>query len=82
MRKGGLSQLREELEAGNGGVDIPAEIRWLGGAKARTRYQETQCGTSQWWPLSLARRFSTACAGAEPGHSRDGMRSVPNRRRD
>ena len=46
MRKGGLSQLREELGAENGGVDIPAEVRWLGGTKVRTRYQETQGGTS------------------------------------
>ena len=46
MWKGGLTRLREELEAENGGVDIPAEISWLGGAKVRTRYQEVQGGTS------------------------------------
>ena len=46
MKKGGLTRLREELEAENGGVDIPAEIRWLGGAKVCTRYQEVQGGTS------------------------------------
>ena len=46
MRKGGLTRLREELEAENGGVDIPAGIRWLSGAKVRTRYQEAQGGTS------------------------------------
>ena len=34
-RDGGLRKLREELEAENSGVQIPAEIRWLGGAKVR-----------------------------------------------
>ena len=40
------TRLREELEAENGGIDIPAEIRWLGGAKVLARYQEIQGGTS------------------------------------
>ena len=30
---GGLTKLWEELEAENTGGQIPAEIRWLGGAK-------------------------------------------------
>ena len=45
-RDGGLRKLREELEAENSGMHMPAEIRWLGGAKARARYQEVQGGTS------------------------------------
>ena len=32
---GGLKKLCEELEAENAGVRVPAEIRWLSGAKAR-----------------------------------------------
>ena len=40
-RDGGLLKLREELEAVNSGVHIPAEIRWLGGAKVRARFQVT-----------------------------------------
>ena len=43
---GGLTQLREELEAENSGVCVPAEIRRLGGAKVQARYQEVQGGTS------------------------------------
>ena len=35
---GGLRKLREELEAENTGVRIPAEVRWLSGAKARARF--------------------------------------------
>ena len=38
-RDGGLRKLREELEAENTGVHIPAEIRWLGGAKVRARFK-------------------------------------------
>lgn len=45
-RNGGLRKLREELEAENGGVYIPAEIRWLDGAKVRARFQEKRDGTS------------------------------------
>ena len=37
-RDGGLRKIREELEAENSGVHIPAEIRWLGGAKVRARF--------------------------------------------
>ena len=44
-RDGGLRKLREELEAENSGVHIPAEVRWLGGAKVRARFQEKE-GTS------------------------------------
>ena len=43
---GGLRLLREELEAENGGVSIPAEIRWLSRAKAQARFQELKGGTS------------------------------------
>ena len=43
---GGLRKLREELEAENSGVHIPAEIRWLGGAKVRARFQEKKDGSS------------------------------------
>ena len=41
-----LRKLREELEAENSGVQIPAEIRWLGGAKVRARFQEKKEGAS------------------------------------
>ena len=44
-RDGGLRKLREELEAEDIGVHIPAEIRWLGGAKVGARFQEKE-GTS------------------------------------
>ena len=43
---GGLRLLREELEAENDGVSIPADIRWLSRAKAQARFQETRGGTS------------------------------------
>ena len=43
---GGLTRLREELEAENSGVVIPTQTRWLGGAKVRARYQEISEGTS------------------------------------
>ena len=45
-KDGGLRKLREELEAENSGVQIPAEIRWLGGAKVRARFQEKKEGAS------------------------------------
>ena len=44
-RDGGLRKLREELEAENSGVNIPAEIRWLG-AKVRARFQASKDGSS------------------------------------
>ena len=37
---GGLRLLREELEAENSGVSIPADIRWLSRAKAQARFQD------------------------------------------
>ena len=43
---GGLHLLREELEAENSGVSIPADIRWLSRAKVQARYQELKGGTS------------------------------------
>ena len=43
---GGLRKLREEIEAENTGVRVPAEIRWLGGAKVRARFQREGCGSS------------------------------------
>ena len=43
---GGLNKLREELEAENTGVRVPAEIRWLSGAKARARFHREECGSS------------------------------------
>ena len=45
-RDGGLRKLREELEAENSGIQIPAEIRWLGGAKVRAHFQERKEGAS------------------------------------
>ena len=46
VRDGGLRKLREELEAENSGVHIPAQIRWLGGAKIRARFQANKDGSS------------------------------------
>ena len=43
---GGPRLLREELEAENSGVSIPADIRWLSRAKAQARCQELKGGTS------------------------------------
>ena len=43
-KDGGLRKLHEELEAENSGVQIPAEIRWLGGAKVRAWFQEKKEG--------------------------------------
>ena len=43
-RDGGLVKPREELGAESSGVHIPAEIRWLGGAKVRARFQEKKEG--------------------------------------
>ena len=45
-KDGGLRKLREELEAENSRAHIPAEIRWLGGAKVRARFQEKKDGSS------------------------------------
>ena len=45
-RDGGLRKLREEPEAENSGISIPAEIRWLGGAKVRARFQVKKDGSS------------------------------------
>ena len=45
-RDGGLRKLRGELEAENSGVHIPAEIRWLGRAKVRARFQASKNGSS------------------------------------
>ena len=41
---GGLGKLREGLEAENAVVQVPADIRWLGGAKVRARFQRAGCG--------------------------------------
>ena len=41
-----MRKLREELEAENVGVRIPAEIRWLSGAKARARFHRDGEGSS------------------------------------
>ena len=45
-KDGGLRSPREELEAEDVGVRTPAEIRWLGGAKVRARFQEQKGGIS------------------------------------
>ena len=46
LRDGGLLKPREELEAENNGMQIPAEIRWLGGAKVRARFQANKDSSS------------------------------------
>ena len=43
---GGLRKLREELEAENTDVRVPAEVRWLSGAKARAHFHREECGSS------------------------------------
>ena len=43
---GGLRKLREKLKAENTGFYILADIRWLGGAKVRGRFQREGCGSS------------------------------------
>ena len=43
---GGLPKLWEELEAENIGLQIPAEVRWPGGAKVRARLQRERSGSS------------------------------------
>ena len=45
-RDGGLRKLWEELEAENSRVHIPAEIRWLGGAKVHVSFQADKDGSS------------------------------------
>ena len=45
-KDGGPQKLWEELEAEKCGVHIPAEIRWLGGAKVRARFQKRREGIS------------------------------------
>ena len=46
MGGGGPGKLREELEAENAGVRVLADIRWLGGAKVRARFQRKGRGSS------------------------------------
>ena len=46
QKDGGLLKLREELEAENSGVQIPAEVRWLSAAKARAKFQSNRDGIS------------------------------------
>ena len=41
-----MKKLREELEAENVGVQVPADIRWLGGARVKARFQREGCGSS------------------------------------
>ena len=50
---GGLRLLREELEAEKSGVNIPAEIRWLGGTKVRARFQKYEDATVTAQTLAL-----------------------------
>ena len=57
-------QLREELEAENSGVCIPAEVRGLGGAKVRTHYQEVQGGTSSVVAAALGEAIEFCKSGA------------------
>ena len=52
------------------------------GLRSEPVIRRPRAAPRQWRPLSSARRFSTACAGAEPGFSGDGTRSMPTRRRD
>lgn len=63
-RGGNLRKLREELEAENAGVHIPADIRWLGRAKVRARFQETRSGSSSVVAAVLGEAvFSRLCRG-------------------
>ena len=75
-RDGGLRKLREELKAENAGMHIPAEIRWLGGAKVRARFQEKKDGASSVAAAMLGeatsgRRYKGVCPLCEgPPHDR------------
>ena len=73
-KEGGLRKLREELEAENIGVRIPAEIRWLGGVKVRAHFQKYKCGTSS---------AVAAVLGEGPRHGQPPMpcREVPSGKR-
>ena len=44
--RGDLLKRREELEVEKSGVHIPAEVRWLGGARVRARFQREKSGSS------------------------------------
>lgn len=71
---GGLAKLREELEAENSGILIPAEVRWLGGAKVRARFQREKSGSSSVAAAVLGKEaFSRLCkSGARlPGGRHD-----------
>ena len=45
-RNGSLRKLREDLAAENSVVHVPADVRWLGGAKVRARSQANKDGSS------------------------------------
>ena len=63
-RDGGLTKLWEELEAENTGGQIPAEIRWLGGAKVLARFQANKDGSSSVVAVVLGEAaFSRLCKG-------------------
>ena len=62
-RDGGLVKLREELEAENSGMHMPAEIRWLGGAKVRARFQEKKEGASSVAAVLGEATFGRLCKG-------------------
>ena len=64
-KDGGPRKLREELEAENSGIQIPAEIRWLGWAKARARFQEKKEGASSVMAAALREASLTASADME-----------------
>ena len=81
-RDGGLRKLREELEAENSGVRITAEIRWLGGAKVRARFQEKKEGASSVVAAVLGEAVSTASADTESGSSEPSTVLMPMRRCD
>ena len=63
-RDGGLIKLREELEAENNGMHIPAEVRWLGGARVRARFQANKDGSSSVVAVVLGEAtFGRLCKG-------------------
>ena len=79
-RDNGLIKLREELAAENSGMHIPAEIRWLGGAKVRARFQANKDGSSSIVAAVLGEASFGASAIGGSDYLDAGTRSTPSRR--
>ena len=71
-----------EREAENSGVQIPAKIRWLGGARSEPVSRKRKRGPLRWWPQLWGRQHSTAFADTGFDSSESNMMSTPTRRCD